>query len=377
MRIYSQAKNNLKMAKNIIHYALMKNKKDFSDFVHRKQEHIALALKQENEARGGSGLQCISLMHSALPEMDLSEVDISTKLFDQELKTPFVVTGMTGGWKGALAINRRIARLAEKRGWVMGVGSQRGQLWSAKAGREWEKIRRSAPHLTLLGNIGLSQLIHLKLSLVEDLLLSLSAEALVVHTNPLQEALQVEGTPRFKGGLKALRRLCRNLSVPVILKETGCGFSKETLKALVGAGLFAVDVSGYGGTHWGRIEGDRTPEEHALKGVADSFKYWGVPTLDSLLFAGEIKKDYKIWASGGLRGGVDFAKALALGADRVGLAGPIMAEALKGTEVLDRFMSRMEYELKVAMFCTASRDLKDLKRPGVWKWNHKPHGPGP
>ena len=358
------------MVKDIIHYVLMKNKKDVSHFVHRKKEHISLALRKKNEAFQGSGLQFISLRHSALPEQDLSEVDISTKLFGKKLKTPFVVTGMTGGWKGALAINKIIAHLAEKRGWVMGVGSQRRGLWSAKAGQEWQKIRESAPRLILLGNIGLSQLIKMDLAVVEDLVCSLSAQAMVVHTNPLQEALQVEGTPQFKGGLKALRNLCETLSVPVILKETGCGFSKKTLQELVGIGLFAVDVSGYGGTHWGRIEGDRTPEKHILKGVADSFKYWGLSTLDSLLFAGEVQKDYKIWASGGLRGGVDFAKALALGADRAGLAGPIMEFALKGEKALDRFMNRLEYELKVALFCTACRNLKDLKKPGVWSWNY-------
>ena len=337
-------------------------KKDFSDFSRRKKEHIALSLKKENSAQNGSGMDLVSLRHSALPEMDFSEVDISTTLFGQTLKTPFVVTGMTGGWKGASAINQRIARLAEKRGWVMGVGSQRKGLLSSVADREWDLISQNHPQLILLGNIGLSQLIQIEVSQVEDLVSSLKAKAMVVHTNPLQEALQVEGTPHFKGGLRALKALCKKLSVPVILKETGCGFSKSNLKAINNIGLFAVDISGYGGTHWGRIEGDRAPRGHFLKEVAHSFKDWGISTLDSLLFAKEIKTDYKVWASGGLRNGLDFAKALALGADRVGLAQPIMESALKGDLALDKLMARLEYELKVALFCSACRNKQDLQK---------------
>ena len=349
----------------------MKNK-ELSDFSRRKKEHIALSLKKEHEAQHGSGLDLISLNHSALPEINFSEVDISTRLFGQSLKTPFVVTGMTGGWPGALSINQRIARLAEKRGWVMGVGSQRKSLLSPKASKEWEKIHKNHPQIILLGNIGLSQLIKINVLEVEDMVSSLKARAMVVHTNPLQEALQVEGTPHFKGGLKALEKLCHKLSVPVILKETGCGFSKSNLKALTNIGLFAVDISGYGGTHWGRIEGDRTPKGHFLKGATDSFKNWGVSTLDSLLFAKELKTDYKIWASGGLRGGPDFAKALALGAKRVGLARPIMESALKGDLALNQLMARLEHELKVALFCLGCRNQQDLKKPGIWKWNKKP-----
>ena len=353
---------------------LLKNREkttDLAPFARRKKEHIALSLKKENEAQEGTGLNLVSLNHSALPEMDFSEVDISTSLFGQKLKTPFVVTGMTGGWPGALAINQRIACFAEKRGWVMGVGSQRKGLLSPQAHCEWEKIHKNHPHLILLGNIGLSQLIQIEVCEVEKMVSSLKARAMVVHTNPLQEALQVEGTPHFKGGLKALKNLCQKLSVPVILKETGCGFSKANLKALTNIGLFAVDISGYGGTHWGRIEGDRTPKAHFLKGATDSFKNWGISTLDSLLFAEEVKKDYKIWASGGLRGGVDFAKALALGAERVGLARPIMESALKGDLALNQLMARLEYELRVALFCSGCRNRQELKKPGVWIWNNK------
>ncbi len=342
-----------------------------SEFAHRKKDHIFLSLKEENEALGYSGFQAIQLMHSALPEMDFSEVDISTQIFGKTLKTPFVVTGMTGGWEGSLNINNSIAQACEKRGWIMGAGSQRRQIFDPSAGKEWQEIRQKYPDLVLLGNIGLSQMIKHEVSLMEQMVYSLKADAMVVHTNPLQEALQTEGTPQFKGGLKALQNLCEILSVPVILKETGCGFSQETLQSLVGTGLFAVDVSGYGGTHWGRIEGNRTSKEHILYGTAKAFKNWGISTVDSLLFAREVQKDYGIWASGGIRNGCDSAKALALGADRIGVARPIVQSALEGDMALEKVMVRLEHELKIALFCSGCKDIKDMKNLKTWKWKNQ------
>ena len=338
-----------------------------SQFSQRKKDHIFLSLKQKNEAKGASGFQSVQFLHSALPEMDFSEVDISTRIFKKKLATPFVVTGMTGGWEGSLAINKRIARACEKKGWIMGVGSQRRQIFDPSAGREWEEIRADCPDLILLGNIGLSQLIQTDLSVVENLVFSLKATAMAIHTNPLQEALQPEGTPQFKGGLNALKNLCKKLSVPVILKETGCGFSQETLRRLSGIGLFAVDISGYGGTHWGRIEGDRVNKSHFLYGVEKAFKNWGISTVDSLLFAREVKRDYQIWASGGIRNGCEAAKALALGADRVGIARLIIQAGLKGELALDQTMSRLEQELKIALFCSGSKNISSLKEEGEKK----------
>lgn len=330
-----------------------------------------MSLKEENEALGFSGFSLIQLVHSALPEMDFSEVDISTHFFEKKLATPFVVTGMTGGWEGSLEINKRIARLCEKKGWIMGAGSQRRQISDSDAGREWQEISKECPHLTLIGNIGLSQLIQMKLSKMEELVSSLKASAMVVHTNPLQEALQLEGTPQFKGGLNALCDLCKNLSVPVILKETGCGFSQNQLQDLSGIGLFAVDLSGYGGTHWGRIEGNRIDKKHFLYGIAETFKDWGISTVDSLLFAKKVNKDYEIWASGGVRNGCDAAKALALGANRVGVARPIIQSALKGVVTLEQTMSRLEYELRVALFCSGCKSIEAIKKhKNIWKWKN-------
>jgi len=337
-----------------------------SRFSHRKKDHIILSLKEHNQAAGGSGFQNIQLSHTALPEINFEEVDISAQIFGIRTKTPFIVTGMTGGWKDSLNINKKIAKVCEQRGWIMGAGSQRRQLFDPKAASEWINIRKEHPDLILIGNIGLSQLIGIDLSTVEKLVSSLKANAMVVHTNPLQEALQLEGTPQFKGGLKSLKNLCKKLSVPVVLKETGCGFGKKELELLSGIGLLAVDISGYGGTHWGRIEGERANKEHALYGVSDAFKDWGISTIDSLLFTQEINKDYEVWASGGVRNGCDAAKALALGACRVGVAKPIIEALLENT--LEKVMGRLEYELKVALFCSGCRNPAELLQNGKWSW---------
>ncbi len=346
----------------------VKNSSAIFEFTNRKKDHVFLALKEEHEARGASGFSLIQLVHSALPEMDFSEVDISTRIFEQNLTTPFVVTGMTGGWEDSLKVNKRIALLCEKRGWVMGVGSQRRQIFDSSAGKEWQEIRKECPDLVLLGNIGLSQLIQIEVAVVEKLVASLQASAMVVHTNPLQEVLQPEGTPQFKGGLSALKNLCERLSVPVILKETGCGFSKKTLRDLSGIGLFAVDLSGYGGTHWGRIEGDRINREHFLYGTAKSFNDWGISTVDSLLFAQTVQKDYEVWASGGVRSGCDAAKALALGAERIGVAKPIIQSALQGEKALEQIMSQLEHELKIALFCCGCKNKTEMEKSNIYRW---------
>ena len=347
----------------------MKKSKDHLEiFTQRKKEHVQLALQQKNQARGKTGFQRIQLMHSALPEINFSDIDISTKVFEKDIATPFVVTGMTGGWEGSQIINETIAQCCEKRGWIMGVGSQRRQISDSSARKEWKQIRKKHQKLILLGNIGLSQLIKMNLSAVQELADSLSADAMVIHTNPLQEALQVEGTPEFKGGLKALKELCQQLSIPVILKETGCGFSEKTLKQLSEINLYAVDISGYGGTHWGRIEGSRTPEDHPFYDQAKAFKNWGISTVDSLSSAKKVKKNYEIWASGGIRNGCDAAKALVLGASHIGLAQLIMQAALQGMDTLDQQMARLERELKIALFCTSCKTIEEMRQFTDWKW---------
>jgi isopentenyl-diphosphate Delta-isomerase len=220
-----------------------------------------------------------------------------------------------------------------------------------------------------MGNIGISQLITTPLEVIQRLVDTLEAAAMIIHTNPLQECLQTEGTPYFKGCYKAIAQLCKTLTVPVIVKETGCGFSQGTLERLKDLGIYAVDVSGLGGTHWGRIEGTRAKglEDRIRAKAAQTFKNWGVSTVTSLLNALSCEPNYQVWASGGVRSGLDAAKFLAMGAKRVGIAQPMLAAALKGMETILEVMEVFEFELKIALFCTGSHDIKTLQEKQVWR----------
>ena len=338
-------------------------KKPVSPFEERKIEHIRLALDSRHQVSEGNGFHLVRLRHCALPEMDFGEVDISTQVFSKyRMKTPFIVSGMTGGWKSSYEMNKMIASQCERRGWMMGTGSQRRQLSDPSSNKEWKQIKKAYPNLRLLGNIGLSQLIGTPLNRVRDLVYSIEATGLVVHCNSLQEALQMEGTPSFKGGIFALKELCEQSDFPIILKETGCGFSQDNLEELKDVkGLYGVDVSGYGGTHWGRIEGARVKDKnHPFFLASQTFKHWGNSTLDSLLWAKEIpQRGYKIWASGGIKNGLDAGKGLCLGANIIGFAKPIM-DALVNKK-LGQFMERVELELKIALFCMGRKNIKELR----------------
>ena len=192
---------------------------------------------------------------------------------------------------------------------------------------------------------------------------SLEASAICIHCNSLQEVIQEEGTPYFKGAILALEKLCHSISIPVVVKETGCGFSTKDLQRLLETGVKAIDVSGYGGTHWGRIEGRRAGSMRAH--AAHSFRYWGIPTAEVLENFSELssaqESSVEIWASGGVRSGLDAAKCMALGAHKVGFARPALLAAYKGEEALLEWMQTMEYEFRVALFCTGSKNLEELR----------------
>jgi len=340
-------------------------------FESRKRDHIRLSLSEKNQATGESGLDRILLVHEALPDLNFSQVQIAQNSLGQKCATPFLVSSMTAGHLRSTKLNALLAKACEQKGWRMGVGSQRRELNDTEAAKEWKQLRQQAPKVQLLGNLGLAQLIHTKTDMVERLVESLEATAMIIHLNALQECLQPEGTPDFKGGLKAIEKLCKTLSVPVIVKETGCGFSRATLKRLRSTGVRAVDVSGLGGTHWGRIEGDRNNEENIRFEAARSLASWGISTVDSVLDAVDVKPKYEIWASGGVRSGLDAAKFLAMGANTVGFAMPVLEAALTGESALLHKMSVFEYELKTVLFCTGSKSIAELQGKKVWKWRAK------
>lgn len=344
-------------------------KESNSQFEQRKRDHIRIALDPRSQTSGQSGLDSIELIHEALPNLDFKEVDISTSfVFGDKsisLSSPIFISSMTAGHEKGLEINEALARLSDRRKILMGVGSQRRELDDSNATEEWIRVRKQAPRAHLLGNIGITQLIKTPIDKVRRLIDSIQAAGLFVHLNPLQEALQPEGTPDFKNGLQAIENLVKVAGVPVLVKEVGCGFSVETLKRLKSAGIFAVDIGGKGGTHWGRVEGYRSEESDLLYKVAQTFSNWGIGTVQSMLNAKEAQVNYEIWASGGVRSGLDIGKLCALGATKVGIAKPFLEAALNGDEALDELLTKLELELKITMFCTGSRNLKDLQTKSV------------
>lgn len=336
-------------------------------FEERKRDHIEISLSSQSQSTVVDGLDRVELTHEALPDLNFSDISLKTKTLGLEVDSPIFVSSMTLGHSAAFTVNEVLAFVCQEKNLLMGVGSQRRQLEDLEAKNECLKLRKKFPKLKVLGNLGLAQLIETPIEQIQGLVDSLDAQAMIIHTNPLQECIQPEGTPRFRGGLKALAALCAKLSVPVVLKETGCGFSLQTLQRLKETGLAAIDVSGRGGTHWGRVESQRLTSEQVQYSAGRTFADWGISTMDAVLAARSIPLKAEVWASGGVRTGLDVAKLLALGASMVGIAQPFLAAALEGEAKLVQLIEQLNYELKVAMFCTGTANVLELRRGDLWK----------
>lgn len=334
---------------------------DYSQFEKRKQDHIDLALMSENQSAELNAFDRVTLVHEALPNLDFHDIHVSGTRFGSTVKSPFIVSSMTAGHQDAAQINHNLMAACAQTGWSMGVGSQRRELSDVNAAFEWRPLRQKFPDVCLFSNLGIAQLVATPLPQIKQLTDTIEAQAIIIHCNPLQECIQPEGTPFFKGCWHALECLVKQLSIPVIVKETGCGFSLNTLSRLNALGVSAVDVSGLGGTHWGRIEGHRAARDPIRKAAAETFRNWGIDTVQSVMMAQSLNPSFEIWGSGGVRHGLDAAKLFALGAKTVGFAKPLLHAALDASDQVIQVMSTIEYELKVAMFCTGSQTLSQLK----------------
>lgn len=329
--------------------------------------HDALrqVLAPAHEASGLSGLDAVHLPHDALPELDFEDIALDARLFGRPAPTPFYVVGLNSAHPDATALNTRLARACARRGWAMGLGAPHrapgGPAELTTAAGTWQQLQDAAPGLVLVGSVGLSQLVATPLALLRRLVQTSHVQALAVHLNPLQQCLQPAGAPQCRGGLTALRSACEALDVPLVLKETGCGFSARTLAKLPGLGLAALDVGGLGGTHWGRVAGGWAPQGGPQAHAAATFAHWGEPTVDSVRAACRQLPAVETWASGGVRSGLDAAKLLALGAERVGYARPALQAALWGDAALDDWMAQQELELRMALFCSGAASPAALR----------------
>jgi isopentenyl-diphosphate delta-isomerase len=341
------------------------------EFIHRKIDHLRIALKEESQATLRAEWSKIELAHDSLPDLNLADIKLTSLFLDHPVATPFFVAGMTAGHPDADQINDRLASVCAERGWIFGLGSQRRELDSEFSDHLSHELMKRYPDLKLVSNLGIAQLIEIysrnDWNRLQEVLSRTGSAVIAIHLNPLQEAVQEEGTPRFKGGLQALEALKAKLSVPFLLKETGSGMSTAFLKRVQALDPFAVDVSGLGGTHWGRVEGLRAKDQSISQDLGETFKDWGVGTLTSVLNAAEVFRNSKteIWASGGVRNGLDAAKCMALGAKRVGFAKPALQAAMLGRDQLKTFMETRETELRTALFCTNSENLSALNASKV------------
>lgn len=301
-------------------------------------------------------------MHNALPEIDLAEVDTACSFLDRRLQLPLLITGMTGGYRAALSINRTLAEVAQSLGMAMGLGSQRQALESEDYHRTFSIVRQVAPEIPVIGNLGAAEVARLRdVSPVQRLAELAGADAFAVHLNPLQELLQREGTPTFRGVLGGIEKLVRGLSIPVIVKEIGAGISADVARRVAEVGVRIIDVAGAGGTSWAGVEILRGRPAHR----SESFWDWGIPTaeaLRSVVALARERGDLTVIASGGIASGMDAAKCLALGASLAGTARPaLLALQRGGRGALIRMLEGWRDELRAVMFLTGSRTLEEFR----------------
>ncbi len=327
----------------------------------RKSDHIRINLEEDVTAKGvAAGFDDYRFLHSALPEVDLSQVSTELELFGRRLAAPLLISCMTGGTEVAATINRTLAEVAQAFRLPMGLGSGRVLLEYPEVLPTFD-VRPAAPDILLFANLGAVQLNRsVGVDDCRRLLDLLQADCLVLHLNPLQEAIQPEGDTIFGDLISKIEGLCRRLERPVIVKEVGWGISSDLVRKLFDAGVSAVDVAGAGGTSWSEVESHRVSEPWRAR-MAAAFAGWGIPTAQALREARAAAPGRLVFASGGIRNGIDLAKAVALGADLVGVASPFLKAAAQGLEAVADVGRELVETLRVTMFCIGARSLRELR----------------
>lgn len=328
----------------------------------RKLDHILINLEQDVQfPRLTTGLERYRFLHQALPELNLNDIDTTVTVFGKRLRSPILISSMTGGTDMARAINRNLAQAAQQHGIAMGLGSQRAAIEDDALAGSYA-VRELAPDIPLFANVGAIQLNYgYGLEQCRRAVDMVDADALILHFNVLQEAVQAEGDIDFAGLLGKVEAVCAGIDAPVIAKEVGWGFSRQAARALADAGVAAIDVAGAGGTSWSEVEYHRAPSDFHAR-VARSFADWGIPTATAIQYARSAAPELPVFASGGLRDGIDIAKCIALGADLAGLASPFLQAASQSAEAVHELIRVLKAQLRVAMLCAASADIAALRQ---------------
>ncbi|UCD42626.1 MAG: type 2 isopentenyl-diphosphate Delta-isomerase [Chloroflexota bacterium] len=327
----------------------------------RKADHIRINLEEDVRSGLSTGLEHYHFIHQALPELNLEDINLSSEVFERNLSAPILISSMTGGTDEAGEINRTLAEAAQETGIAMGLGSQRAAVENPELSSTFQ-VRQYAPDILLLANLGAVQLNYgYGVEECQQAVDMIEADALILHLNALQEAVQPEGDTRFAGLLSKIESVCRALPVPVIVKEVGWGFSEEAARQLEAAGVSAIDVAGAGGTSWTQVEMHRAKNQYQAK-LAAAFLDWGIPTVVAINNIHTAAPRLKIFASGGLRDGIDIAKCIALGASLGGMASPFLKAAKNSlAETIDT-IGLIQRQMQVAMFACGAKDIYHLKK---------------
>ncbi len=340
----------------------------------RKADHINIVLEEDVTSKGiTTGFEQFFIEHDALPDVDLDDVDLSLQLWGKTLQAPLLISSMTGGTDSAHVINLNLAEAAQALGIAMGVGSQRAAIEQSNLGKTYQ-IRQVAPDILLFANLGVVQLNYgYGIDEAKKAVDMIEADALILHLNPLQEAVQAEGDRNWKGLYDKIATVATQLEVPIIAKEVGNGISAKVARRLAECGVSAIDVAGAGGTSWSEVEAYRQNDPRRRQ-IAHCFAGWGIPTAVSLMQVHQAVPELPVFASGGIRSGIDVAKAIALGATLVGSAAPLLDAATHQSQaVYDKFSVLLE-TLKITAFCAGVSNLKELKQVRLHhknSWYHK------
>lgn len=325
----------------------------------RKSDHIRINLEEDVQSGLRNGLERFRFVHRALPELNLEDVDMQQVIFGKTVQAPLLISSMTGGTQAAEKINLNLAQAAEASGIAMGLGSQRAAIEQPELEKTFQ-VRRVAPNMLLFANLGAVQLNYgYGIDQCQRAVEMAGADALILHLNALQEAVQPEGDTRFAGLLKKIEAVVRKISAPVIVKEVGWGFSEVDSRRLAEIGVAAIDVAGAGGTSWTQVEMHRATSESQAR-LAAAFVNWGIPTSSAILNVRRAAPGMMVFASGGLRSGVDIAKCMALGARLGGMAGPFLKAASLSVDAVVQTIAEIRREIQVCMFACGAADLRAL-----------------
>lgn len=331
-----------------------------TDIGKRKADHIDLCVRGDVGFHATTTLfERVRLVHDALPDVHADAIDTSITLLGKRLRAPLVIAAMTGGTPQAGDLNRRLAAIAEQRGYGFGLGSQRAMHVDGEKSGTYS-VRESAPTTLVLGNVGVVQARAMSTDEVLGLARAVGADAMCIHLNPAMEIVQPGGDRDFEGGTATLARLARELPIPVIAKETGCGLSRSVARRLASVGIRHVDVSGAGGTSWVAVETHRA--EGGAKALGEAFWDWGIPTAATVAMCADAGLDTVI-ATGGVGRGLDVAKAIVLGASAAGIARPVLQALVNDGEAgAHRLLDGVEAELRATMLLVGARDVASLRR---------------